>query len=84
MPALCSFLLRGNITERDNLIVRAIKEHLFTDPAAVAAIAMACHVRRLAAFSRCRIFIFIELGADFIPKLDEGTFTMMVYRAEQH
>ena len=27
------------------------------------------------------IFIFTRLGADFIPKLDEGTFTMMVYRA---
>ena len=26
------------------------------------------------------IFIFTRLGADFIPKLDEGTFTMMVYR----
>jgi heavy metal efflux system protein len=26
------------------------------------------------------ILIFRNLGADFIPKLDEGTFTMMVYR----
>ena len=26
------------------------------------------------------IMIFNRLGADFIPKLDEGTFTMMVYR----
>ena len=27
------------------------------------------------------IFIFRHLGADFIPKLDEGTFTMMVFRS---
>ena len=27
------------------------------------------------------IVIFNRLGADFIPKLDEGAFTMMVYRA---
>ena len=27
------------------------------------------------------ILIFTRLGADFIPKLDEGTFTMMVFRA---
>ena len=25
-------------------------------------------------------FVFTRLGADFIPKLDEGTFTMMVFR----
>ena len=27
------------------------------------------------------ILIFTHLGADFIPKLDEGTFTMMVFRS---
>jgi cobalt-zinc-cadmium resistance protein CzcA len=33
-----------------------------------------------AALFALAIFIFRNLGADFIPKLDEGTFTMMVYR----
>jgi cobalt-zinc-cadmium resistance protein CzcA len=79
MPALCSFLLRGNIAERDNVVIRAIKR--VYSPI----LALSLRLRWLilvtaAALFAVAIFIFTRLGADFIPKLDEGTFTMMVYR----
>jgi heavy metal efflux system protein len=80
MPALCSFLLRGNIAERDNAVIRAVKR--VYSPI----LALSLRLRWLilvtaAALFAFAIFIFTRLGADFIPKLDEGTFTMMVYRA---
>ena len=80
MPALCSFLLRGNIAERDNAVIRAVKA--VYSPS----LRLSLRLRWLilvtaAALFALAIFIFTRLGADFIPKLDEGTFTMMVFRA---
>jgi heavy metal efflux system protein len=80
MPALCSFLLRRNIAERDNVIIRAIKS--VYSPI----LRLSLRLRWLVVFAAAALFglailIFTRLGADFIPKLDEGTFTMMVYRA---
>src|SRR4029453_4307121 len=80
MPALCSFLLRANIAERDNLVIRAVKG--VYSPI----LRLSLRLRWLilvtaAALFALAIFIFPRLGADFIPKLDEGTFTMMVFRA---
>jgi len=80
MPALCSFLLRGNIAERDNWIIRCAKG------AYSPTLHLALRLRWLVvlgaiALFAVAIFIFSRLGADFIPKLDEGTFTMMVFRA---
>jgi heavy metal efflux system protein len=80
MPALCSFLLRGRIAKRDNFIIRAIKR--IYSPS----LQLALRLRWLVVLGALALFalavlIFTWLGADFIPKLDEGTFTMMVYRA---
>jgi heavy metal efflux system protein len=80
MPALCSFLLRRNIAERENVIIRAIKS--VYSPI----LRLSLRLRWLVVFAAAALFglailIFTRLGADFIPKLDEGTFTMMVYRA---
>jgi cobalt-zinc-cadmium resistance protein CzcA len=79
MPALCSFLLGGRIAERDNLIIRLIKRVYLPT------LRLSLRLRWLvvlgaAALFALAILIFRNLGADFIPKLDEGTFTMMVYR----
>jgi cobalt-zinc-cadmium resistance protein CzcA len=79
MPALCSFLLRGNIAERDNWIIR------FAKRAYSPILQLALRLRWLVVLGAITlfavaIFIFSRLGADFIPKLDEGTFTMMVFR----
>ena len=79
MPALCSFLLRGNIAERDNAIIRAIK-NIYSP-----ILRLSLRLRWLVIFGAVgffvvALFIFTRLGADFIPKLDEGAFTMMVFR----
>jgi heavy metal efflux system protein len=79
MPALCSFLLGGRVAERDNFIIRAIKR--VYSPS----LQLALRLRWLVVLGALALFvlavlIFARLGADFIPKLDEGTFTMMVFR----
>jgi cobalt-zinc-cadmium resistance protein CzcA len=79
MPALCSFLLRRNMAERDNWIIRFAK--IIYSPV----LSLALRWRWLVMLSALALFglaimIFNRLGANFIPKLDEGTFTMMVYR----
>lgn len=80
MPALCSFLLRGKIAERDNLVIRAAKS--VYAPLLRISLRMRWLIILIAlGLFASAILIFTRLGADFIPKLDEGTFTMMVYRA---
>src|SRR6476619_1314172 len=79
MPALCSFLLRRNMAERDNWIIRSTK--IIYSPV----LSLALRWRWLVMLSALALFglaimIFNRLGANFIPKLDEGTFTMMLYR----
>ena len=80
MPALCSFVLRGRIHEGDNWLIRFCKR-LYLPTLQVAlrrrwlAVAVAVVPFGLA------LFVFSRLGADFIPTLDEGAFTMMVYRS---
>ena len=80
MPALCSFLLGGRIAERDNLIVRLIKRAYSPTLRWSLRLRWLVVLGAIALFALA-IFIFRHLGADFIPKLDEGTFTMMVYRS---
>jgi cobalt-zinc-cadmium resistance protein CzcA len=80
MPALCSFLLGGRIAERDNLIVRLIKRAYSPTLRWSLQLRWLVVLGAIALFALA-IFIFRHLGADFIPKLDEGTFTMMVFRA---
>ena len=79
MPALSSLLLRGRIHEGDNWIIRFAK--IIYAPV----LSSALRRRWLVVLSALALFalaivIFNRLGANFIPKLDEGTFTMMVYR----
>jgi cobalt-zinc-cadmium resistance protein CzcA len=80
MPAVCSFLLGGRIAERDNLIVRLIKSAYSPTLRWSLRLRWLVVLGAIALFALA-IFIFRHLGADFIPKLDEGTFTMMVFRA---
>ncbi|HEV8712917.1 MAG TPA: CusA/CzcA family heavy metal efflux RND transporter [Candidatus Binatia bacterium] len=79
MPALCSLVLRGRILEGDNRLIRFCKRLYL--PTLHAALRLRWFVvfGAVAPFALA-IFIFTRLGADFIPVLDEGAFTMMVYR----
>ena len=80
MPALCSFLLRGRISERDNWIIRVAKKIYSPVLSLALRLRWLVVLVALASFG-LSLVIFNRLGADFIPKLDEGTFTMMVFRS---
>jgi len=79
MPALCSYLLGGNISEKDSFLVKAAKKAYspllnlslrfrwrFTS-AAVLLLALAA-------------LVFTRLGAEFVPQLDEGSFATHMIR----
>lgn len=79
MPALCSYLLGGEISEKDSWLVRAAKK-LYA-PALDWALRFRLSVVgggiALFIFS---IFIFGRLGAEFVPQLDEGSFATHMIR----
>ena len=79
MPALCSWLLGGDIEEKDSFLVNFAKKVYapllrfslrFRWPVTGAAVA----VFALA------VFIFGRLGAEFVPQLDEGSFATHMIR----
>jgi len=79
MPALCSFVLRGNIHEGDNRLIRFAK-HIY-EPT----LNYALKLRRLVVFAAVLLFtaslwLFTRLGAEFVPTLDEGSITAMLYK----
>ena len=79
MPVLCSFLLGGHIQEGDNIFMRlakgiygpllklALKLRWIVVPAAIALFVGS-------------VLLFNHLGAEFVPKLDEGSITSMLYK----
>ncbi|MEO6742057.1 MAG: CusA/CzcA family heavy metal efflux RND transporter, partial [Chthoniobacteraceae bacterium] len=79
MPVLCSYLLRGRIEEKDNFIIRWAKA--IYEPS----LKIAQRFRWLTIGGAVTLFagsllVFFRLGAEFVPKLDEGAITAMVYR----
>ncbi len=79
MPALCSFLLNGKISEKENFILRFAKRLYAPTLDRVLRWRWAVFGGALALFI-VSVFIFNRLGAEFSPKLDEGATTMMLYR----
>jgi cobalt-zinc-cadmium resistance protein CzcA len=79
LPALCSFVLTGRIQEEDNHLIRLAKR-LYA-PVLQAALRR----RRLVALAAVVLFaaslwLFRQLGAEFVPVLDEGSLTAMLYK----
>lgn len=79
MPVLCAFLLRGHIHEGDNHLVRLIKRVY------APALESALRLRWLVVIASVGLFVgslclFTYLGAEFVPKLDEGSITSMLYK----
>jgi heavy metal efflux system protein len=79
MPVLCSFLLRGRVGEGDNFILRAVKA--IYEPS----LRIALDARWLVVIAAIAVFagslwLFTHLGAEFVPKLDEGSITSMLYK----
>ena len=79
MPVLCSFLLRGRIREGDNLIIRALKGIYAPSLRLALALRWIVVLAALAVFAGS-IWLFNHLGAEFVPKLDEGSITAMLYK----
>ncbi|HRT10049.1 MAG TPA: CusA/CzcA family heavy metal efflux RND transporter [Candidatus Paceibacterota bacterium] len=79
MPVLCSYLLTGSIREGDNALVHAIKRLYQPSLRLVLAkpwlIALSTVI-----WVTLSVLAFLRLGAEFVPKLDEGSHTVMVYR----
>jgi cobalt-zinc-cadmium resistance protein CzcA len=79
MPVLCSFLLGGNIHEGDNLLMRLAKG--IYRPALNAALTLRWFVLpAMAVLIAGSLWLFNHLGAEFVPKLDEGSITSMLYK----
>ncbi|MBX3732894.1 MAG: efflux RND transporter permease subunit [Verrucomicrobiae bacterium] len=79
MPALCSFLLGGNIRESDSFLVTWAK-HLYTP---ILRFALKCRwlvTGAAAGFFVLAVFVFGRLGAEFVPQLDEGSFATHMIR----
>jgi len=79
MPVLCFFLLRGRIHEGDNLVIHLLKR------AYAPTLEMALRLRWLVVVVSVVLFagsilLFTRLGAEFVPKLDEGSITSMLYK----
>src|SRR5216110_222948 len=79
MPVLCSFLLRGRIREGDNFIIRILKGCYAPTLRLALALRWIVVVAAIAVFTGS-IWLFNRLGAEFVPKLDEGSITSMLYK----
>jgi cobalt-zinc-cadmium resistance protein CzcA len=79
MPALCSYLLGGNVAEKENFIIAGLNRVF--QPMLRVAIKMRWLVTLMAVgfFAFCG-WRFTTLGAEFVPKLDEGSIAAMIYR----
>ena len=80
MPVLCSYLLGGNIREKDNWLVNLTKR--IYSPL----LNFGLRFRWLVILPMFGLFglslvIFSRLGSEFIPQLDEGDFTVQLIRS---
>ena len=79
MPALCSLLLGGNISEKDNFFMRWAKAAY----APLLGIAWKTRwgvVGGVVALLAVTVALFMSLKQEFVPTLNEGSWTAMVYQ----
>ncbi len=79
VPALCTWLLRGEFREQDNAVVRGIKS-VYTP-----LLSLALRWRRVVVALALLLFagsawLFQRLGAEFVPQLDEGALSIQMIR----
>lgn len=79
MPVLCSYLLTGSVREEDNLLVRLLKRAYAPSLRLVLAKPWLIGLSTIL-WTALSVAAFMRLGAEFVPKLDEGSHTVMVYR----
>ena len=79
MPVLCSYFLKGKISEKDNFAVRFLKR-LYEPILRLALRLRWLFVGGAVALFAVSLLIFGRLGAEFIPQLDEGSFATHMIR----
>src|SRR6266700_296085 len=79
MPALCTFLLRGQIHEGDNRIVALVKKAYGRSLAMALRLRWVVVVVAIVLFSGS-LWLFTHLGAEFVPKLGEGSITSLLFK----
>src|SRR6266566_1125546 len=79
MPVLCSFLLGGKVHEGDNRIMGVVKR-LYEPSLTLALRQRWLAVAGAVALLAGSLWLFTRLGAEFVPKLDEGSITSMLYK----
>lgn len=80
MPVLCSFLLGGNIREKDNWLVTVTKR-IYTPLLEFGLRFRWLVVLPMFALFGVSLFVFSRMGSEFIPQLDEGDFTFQLIRS---
>ena len=79
MPVLCSFVMRGRIHEGDSAVIRLAKRAYEPTLQIVLRLRWIVLVGAVAIFAGS-LWLFGHLGAEFVPKLDEGSITAMLYK----
>ncbi len=79
MPSLCSLVLRGNIHEGDNRLIRFAKR-LYEPMLHRAFKGRPLIIVAVAILFAGSLWLFTRLGTEFVPKLDEGSITSMLYK----
>ncbi|HNQ89098.1 MAG TPA: CusA/CzcA family heavy metal efflux RND transporter [Verrucomicrobiota bacterium] len=79
MPVLCATLLGGRVSEDDNVLMRLFKRAYAPSLRLVLARPWLIAVSTVL-WTALSVLAFLGLGAEFVPKLDEGSHTVMVYR----
>jgi len=81
MPVLCSFALGGKISEKDNWLV-AMAKRVYTPVLRLSLRFKWLVVLPLVALFAWSVVLFNRLGAEFIPKLDEGDGILQLVKAQ--
>jgi len=79
MPVLCSYFLKGRISEEDNFAIRFAKR-LYRPVLHVALRLRWLFVAGAVALFALSAFVFSRLGAEFVPQLDEGSYAAHMIR----
>ncbi|HEY0548570.1 MAG TPA: CusA/CzcA family heavy metal efflux RND transporter, partial [Verrucomicrobiae bacterium] len=79
MPVLCSFLLGGKIHEGDNRLIQFVKRLYAPTLDAALRLRWVVVVAALLLFAGTA-WLYTRLGAEFVPTLDEGSITSMLYK----
>jgi heavy metal efflux system protein len=79
MPVLCSFVLRGRIHEGDNRLIHFVKRLYAPSLDAALRMRWVVVVAALLLFAGTA-WLYTRLGAEFVPTLDEGSITSMLYK----